>query len=520
MLVVVAIAATQLIRSPRVAAGSPPPSPPLGSLDHFLCYQISRGITGRTVNLTSQFGATAATVRRAQRLCAPADKEGEDPTAPSDVDHLTGYSVRTRVPVGERRDQIVVNQFGTLTVDLVRPAFLLVPTGKSTIAPPASYTPAIDHFECFRTVHARFRKSGIHVTDQFDARTVNVRRPSRLCIPVDKDGGGITDPGANLMCYRVSGKPRLNDTHVFTTNQFGADEYTVGVVRELCVPSQLNPGAPTVTPTATPTATATDTPAGTPEPGSTATLTPEPSPTATDEPTLTATSTPGPGSTATSEPDATPTATSTTGPSPSPTPGCGDGTCGADESANDCPADCGCAAVSDACTAEYVAAPGDCSCGPSCFDNGDCCADVCTACPDTVGCNCGDGTCDAGETYNNCAADCTCGDGVCDLGAGEDSNNCSDDCYCGDGVCEPAFEDAIGCENDCYCGDGICDNSETDASCGSDCGCGATGTQCTLDGREQAPYGCYCDEICSTDPFDCCADVCDVCSASFIFCQQ
>ena len=191
---------------------------------------------------TSEFGSTSAVVRRAQRLCAPADKEGEDPTAPADPDHLTGYSARAQIPFGGRRDQVVVNQFGTLTVDLTRPTFLFVPTGKSTSGPPASYTPAIDHFQCFRTVHARFTRSGIGVEDQFGTRTVNVRRPTRLCVPVDKDGSGITDPSASLMCYRVSGRPRINDTHVFTSNQFGTDEYDVGVVRELCLPSQLNPG--------------------------------------------------------------------------------------------------------------------------------------------------------------------------------------------------------------------------------------------------------------------------------------
>ena len=64
-----------------------------------------------------------------------------------------------------------------------------------------------------------------------------MRRPTRLCVPVDKNGSGITAPDANLMCYRVSGTPRVNGRHVFTTNQFGDDEYDVGAVRELCVPS-------------------------------------------------------------------------------------------------------------------------------------------------------------------------------------------------------------------------------------------------------------------------------------------
>src|SRR6185503_6964958 len=123
-----AIAVPQLVGLPPVVAGFAPP-PPAG-VNHFLCYQISRGVTGKTVDLTSLFGSTSAVVRRAQRLCAPADKQGEDPTAPTDADHLTGYSVRTQLPFGKRRDQVIVNQFGTLRVDLIRPTFLFVPTGK------------------------------------------------------------------------------------------------------------------------------------------------------------------------------------------------------------------------------------------------------------------------------------------------------------------------------------------------------------------------------------------------------
>ena len=92
-LLVIAFVASALL-APRFLgpsrAGDPPPPPT--ALNHFLCYQISRGAIRETVTLTTnQFGSSSAVVRRAQRLCAPANKENEDPTAPGDVDHLTGY---------------------------------------------------------------------------------------------------------------------------------------------------------------------------------------------------------------------------------------------------------------------------------------------------------------------------------------------------------------------------------------------------------------------------------------------
>jgi hypothetical protein len=182
-----------LVGRSRVGASDPPSV--VAALNHFLCYQISRGTIRETVTLTtSQFGSSSAVVRRAQRLCAPANKENEDPTAPADVDHLTGYSLGARSPFAERRDQVIVNQFGTSIADLIRPEGLLVPTGKSIVAPPAAYVPAIDHFECFRTVHARFRRAGLDVVDQFGTRVVNVRRPTASACRSTRTGAASRRP--------------------------------------------------------------------------------------------------------------------------------------------------------------------------------------------------------------------------------------------------------------------------------------------------------------------------------------
>ncbi len=85
---------------------------------------------------------------------------------------------------------------------------------------------------------------------------------------------------------------------------------------------------------------------------------------------------------------------------------------------------------------------------------------------------------------------------------------------CGDGACT-ADESAETCPADCDsggggggglgCGNGACDGDETDASCPGDCGCAAS--SCAL-----APYGCYCDPMC-TQSGDCCADACSACGS-------
>ena len=162
-----------------------------------------------------------------------------------------------------------------------------------------------------------------------------------------------------------------------------------------------------------------------------------------------------------------------------------------------------------------------------------------TGAPDSgtpdVGPSCGDGTCNGGETCQDCPSDCgacpaSCGDSVC--GAGEDCLTCAADCgacpaSCGNGKCEPALgESCKGCPTDCggcpaTCGNGKCDGGagESCQVCPSDCGacpafCGdgaCNGTDscssCPLD-CGVCPGGCgdgKCDgnETCSSCSADC-----------------
>jgi hypothetical protein len=122
--------------------------------------------------------------------------------------------------------------------------------------------------------------------------------------------------------------------------------------------------------------------------------------------------------------------------------------------------------------------------------------------------SCGNGTCDPGETCNNCPIDCgfcsTCGNGVCD--PGETCLGCPQDCgscpTCGDGVCESATENCVNCPQDCgvcsTCGNGTCDKDESCENCPQDCG------KCK---------GCG-DGICNEDNKTCisCPEDCGVCS--------
>jgi len=178
-------------------------------------------------------------------------------------------------------------------------------------------------------------------------------------------------------------------------------------------------------------------------------------------------------------------------------------------------------------------ADGSCYCDESCFEYGDCCGDVCNACPTLSGCGgnpvCGNGMCEAGETQQNCPADCSggqpgdCGgisfEGCCDgqtvkyceggqlktldcsqnpscgwqpsgpfydcgTGGGADPSgmfpiNCTggSNPVCGNAICE-AGETQQSCPADCsggnpVCGNAICESGETQQSCPADCSGGS-----------------------------------------------
>jgi len=218
-------------------------------LDHFQCYEAERGAFSTfAVTLTDRFGTSTATVVRPKRLCNPADKNGEDPTAPTDSNHLTGYIIKQTTPkFAPVRAQTVANQFGSVVLDLVRPDYLMVPSAKSLTGPPSPLVnPVVDHFKCYHVIKAKTRVSNLVIDDQFGTLTEDVKKPFRLCIPADKNGSGIIDPNVSLMCYKTHITPgtppfRGPTNPVFIDNQFGPDSLIVNHLRELCVPSVLNP---------------------------------------------------------------------------------------------------------------------------------------------------------------------------------------------------------------------------------------------------------------------------------------
>jgi len=226
------------------------PEPPKG-LDHYLCYgaKPSKGSPAfekRSVTLANFFESGPAEVKKYAALCNPADKNGEGIADPET--HLASFKI---VPEAkhEKQSGAVANQFGLIVLETKKPDRLLVPAAKSLegpVEPPA--TPSVDHFECYTVKvpkgEEKFAGVEAEVEDQFAAaRTFDLKKPTRICIAVDKNGEGILDPEAALLCYQAKpakGEPKHEKRKgVHVAHQFGAGQLDTVKEEELCVPSSL-----------------------------------------------------------------------------------------------------------------------------------------------------------------------------------------------------------------------------------------------------------------------------------------
>jgi hypothetical protein len=226
------------------------------STDNFMCYKSKRTpATPKLDNveglpLDDQFEMGTATVKKGKALCAPADTGAG---VNDDVTHMTSYILKSDV-AHVSQTVTVTDQFGTLSLDTVKPQRLLVPTNKGLGSAPGT-DPATNrnHFKCYKVKRTpqtpKFEQAaGVHVVDQFEDRLYDIKKPTRLCVPVDKNGEGIPSPTAHLMCYkakRADGQPDHTrvEGQIHLRNQFGNDQQldTVKEV-ELCVAAVKNGG--------------------------------------------------------------------------------------------------------------------------------------------------------------------------------------------------------------------------------------------------------------------------------------
>jgi len=212
--------------------------------DHYLCYK-GKGKRVINVTLADHVDAPGSYASKGLKLhCNPADKEGEGVVDPDS--HLTVYKIKG--PHLKRSGLEVVNQFGTFFVDTKKADTLMVPASKSLApapppgAPPAGNTP--DHYRCLKAKTSKGtatipKGTTVSVDDQFGARQVEIKKPSKLCVATDKNSEGVNNPADHLLCYKIKTDIKTAQAGIQTIDQFGALSFEVKKEAELCVPSTL-----------------------------------------------------------------------------------------------------------------------------------------------------------------------------------------------------------------------------------------------------------------------------------------
>ncbi len=271
--------AVLLLMAGTVHAGADP--------DHFVFYSTTehkgaaKFVKFGPVHLSDQFGEGDYDVLKPVALGLPADKNGGGVGNPNT--HLEEFAVKPErgTSFQKRTGVRVANQCSDVAVDVSKPVSLLVPSTKRLLAPPGTVPTDLDHYLCYK-VKAKLPKGmQVEASDQFQARRYDLKKLTKLCLPVNKSGNPVQLAGPakgtpfpitpaaiinstlQLLCYqakpastvtpqnacmpwRAKDKgakidpkqakhtPRLD---VLVTGQFGTGELDTKKEVELCIPS-------------------------------------------------------------------------------------------------------------------------------------------------------------------------------------------------------------------------------------------------------------------------------------------
>ncbi len=192
-------------------------------------------------------------VKRPKSLCLAADLNR---TGIVDANtHLLAYDIRadssTLGPI-PLRQQRVENMLSPIFINTSKPDRLLVPTAMDPSAPvavPDDAAHAVDRYKCYRVSVERrlpryFPSRAVgRISDALELRDYRLKQPKRFCVPVDKNGAGIKNPDAYLLCYGTK-KFKLDARHTPVVGIHSANELHTGLFdtrreEEVCVPSIL-----------------------------------------------------------------------------------------------------------------------------------------------------------------------------------------------------------------------------------------------------------------------------------------
>lgn len=211
--------------------------------DHFMLYRAKVSRDGSAfykfgrLTLADDLGESAYHVVRPITRALAADKNGEGINDANT--HLQEYKLKAAAGAprfAKVSDIRVISQCGDLHVQAIRPISLLAPAhvdATMSVPPPDAGDHAVDHFVCYRAKQLRKLVDGTRVegltkgtqaqvSDGFQARYYDLKRVTKLCLPVDKSGAPtylagpdkglpkvvepspIRNPDDRLVCYKAA----------------------------------------------------------------------------------------------------------------------------------------------------------------------------------------------------------------------------------------------------------------------------------------------------------------------------
>jgi len=232
--------------------------PVAAPVTHFSCYEVTQGGLKPKIQLASlvdRFGSYTPLLTQVHRICLPADKNGEDPSAPANPNHEAAYDLTGGSPAVVQSGLKVTNQFGTFTMDIRGIDRLLVPTSKKLTAPPGPPLPlnVIRHYACHDISNISgpdISKKAVTVVDQFATTPIpgfTAKSKWKLCVAANKNNEDPTAPTDNtaLLCLFAAKTQPFGTRKLFLNNQFGPNQFAnqprATQYDELCVPSNILP---------------------------------------------------------------------------------------------------------------------------------------------------------------------------------------------------------------------------------------------------------------------------------------
>lgn len=221
-----------------------------GSAEALLCYAVR--VTRRTPAFAPVLGHPIPDVlepgeldlKKVQSLCFPADVDGAGEVAP-----VAQLSYRARTSSGEpahvpQSGILLHGRFGTVEAETLRVDSALIPVSVGFGADPAPLDATSVSHACYRARGTAGdhlpRRFQTHVADALEDRPYRLRDLSRVCYPEVSQAGLIEDPGAPLLCYRVSRgigaeKHRRLRGVLRTVDEFGSLALDTKREAEICV---------------------------------------------------------------------------------------------------------------------------------------------------------------------------------------------------------------------------------------------------------------------------------------------